>query len=274
MKYKNIVVISHRRSGTHLTMDSIRNNFPSYRIESRSHKFMTLDFITNHYKEAMISLDEFKKNIWDSPHIFFTHTSADVNRFYDNDPQKMAFINKLFDNSKLIYVHRDGRDVMTSLFYYGKKFMPEIADLSFSEFIRMKNNFDFSTYAGTLNRVEYWKYHVESWLNNNDVLHLCFEDYKSDFEGTINKIANFIEVSPPKKITTMTRKAPPKYLSSNKLYNRLNAIYLHRIAKKKYQPYFFRKGKSGDHKNHFNEKDYEFFFGITGELMKKLGHEE
>ncbi len=83
-------------------MDSIRNNFPQYRIESRSHKFMTLDFITDHYKDAMIPLDEFEKDVWESPHIFFTHTSADVERFYDYNPQKMTFINKLFDKSKLI----------------------------------------------------------------------------------------------------------------------------------------------------------------------------
>ncbi len=254
-------------------MDSIRNNFPQYRIESRSHKFMTLDFITDHYKDDMIPLDEFEKDVWESSHIFFTHTSADVDRFYDNNPQKMTFINKLFDNSKLIYVHRDGRDVMTSLFYYGKKYMPEIADLTFSKFIRMENNFDFRSYEGKLNRVEYWKFHVESWLDNKDILHLCFEDYKNDFEGTINKISDFIEIAPPKKITTMTRKAPPKFLSNNKLYNRLNAIYLHKIVKKKYQPYYFRKGKSGEYKNHFTEKDYDFFYEITGQMMQKLGYE-
>lgn len=234
---------------------------------------MTLDFITDHYKEAMIPLDEFEKDVWDSPHIFFTHTSADVDRFYDYNPQKMTFINKLFNNSKLIYVHRDGRDVMTSLFYYGKKYMPEIADLTFSEFIQMENNFDFRSYEGTLNRVEYWKFHVESWLNNKYVLHLCFEDYKRDFKGTINKIADFIELALPKKIKTMIRKAPPRFLSNNKLYNRLEAIYLHKIAKKKYQPYFFRQGKSGDYKNHFSEKDYEFFYNIAGQLMQKLGYE-
>ncbi len=58
----------------------------------------------------------------------------------------------------------------------------------------------------------------------------------------------------------MTRKAPPKFLSNNKLYNRLNAIYVHKIVKKKYQPYYFRQGTSGDYKNHFIEKDYKNFY--------------
>ncbi|MEE9571668.1 MAG: hypothetical protein V3W20_01315, partial [Candidatus Neomarinimicrobiota bacterium] len=59
----------------------------------------------------------------------------------------------------------------------------------------------------------------------------------------------------------------------NKLYKRLNAIYLHKIVKKKYQPYYFRQGTSGDYKNHFIEKDYKSFYNIAGDLMRKLGYE-
>lgn len=253
-------------------MDSIRNNFPLYRTESRSHKYMTLDFITDHYKDAMIPLDDFTKDIWDSPHIFFTHTSSDVSRFYDYNPKKVEFINRLFDNSKIIYVHRDGRDVMTSLYYYGKKFMPEIAELSFSDFIRMENNFDFSSYEGTLNRVEYWKYHVESWISNDQIMHVSFEDYQTDFDNTILRTAKHLELDPPDKITKMARKAPPSYITKNKLLMRLFESYNFRFSKKKYQPYYFRKGKSGDYLNHFTEDDYTFFYGITNNLMNQLGY--
>lgn len=231
---------------------------------------MTLDFITDHYKDAMIPLDEFTKDIWDSPHIFFTHTSADVNRFYNNHPKKLDFINKLFDNSKIIYVHRDGRDVMTSLYYYGKKYMPEVADLSFSEFIRMENNFDFGSYEGILNRVEYWKFHVESWLKNKAIMHVSFEDYKNAYEKTIIRTAKYLDLNPPEKIIKMTRHAPPKLLSKNKIFMRLFNSYNYRFSKKKYQSYYFRQGTSGDYKKHFTDKDYDFFYGITKDLMIQL----
>jgi hypothetical protein len=233
---------------------------------------MTLDFITDHYKDAMIPLDEFTKDIWDSPHIFFTHTSFDINRFYDYNSRKIDFINKLFDNSKIIYVHRDGRDVMTSLYYYGKKYMPDVFNLSFSDFIRMENNFDLNSYEGSLNRVEYWKYHVESWLKNQEIMHVSFEDYKNNYENTINRTAKYLELERPKRITKMTRKAPSLFLTKSNYLQKLYNSFNYRFSKKKYQPYYFRKGTSGDYVNHFCDEDYSFFYGITKGLMRELGY--
>ena len=70
----------------------------------------------------------------------------------------------LVESSKIIYIHRDGRDVLTSLYFYAKKYRSEITEMSFSDFIRMDNDFDGDTYQKSLNRIEYWKFHVSNWF--------------------------------------------------------------------------------------------------------------
>lgn len=56
-KNNHIVVISHRRSGTHLTIDAISNNFPFFEKE-----YLNLDHLRSEFKNP-VSLEKFKQEL-------------------------------------------------------------------------------------------------------------------------------------------------------------------------------------------------------------------
>ena len=266
---KNIVVVSHRRSGTHLTIDSIKNNFPIYKDTAHHIKPLTLDRLNSRY-HSTVSLQEFTRNLWLSPHVFKTHAHSDIENFFENCPSNLEFIKNLFSSSKIIYVYRDGRDVMNSLYHYVQSYNDEMKNVSFSEFIRMENNFDSNTYDKKLNRAEYWKFHVSSWLSKENVLYLSFEEFLGDYDQSIKKIADFAELDYPRKILRVVRKPVSKNKIFKRLYNRIHNT----ILGVDYSSIGFRKGKSGDFVNSFNQEDLDYFYSIAGTLMQNLKYDK
>ena len=168
-KNKHVIVASHRRSGTHLTIDAVINNFKVFSQNSKP-VIVTLDHLSSHVPQQKISLRELQKQIASSPCFLKTHAHGNISKFFIGTSYLSAFIHELFQDSKIIVVHRDGRDVLTSLYFYMQGFDQKINDTTLSEFIRMKNTFNEETYASDLDRSSYWKYHEESWLGKQNVL--------------------------------------------------------------------------------------------------------
>jgi Sulfotransferase domain len=164
-------------------------------------------------------------------------------------------------------VHRDGRDVMVSLYHYMKSFREDFADLSFSDFLRMDNELDGEP---TMSRPAYWAHHVATWLSQPNLISIAYESLETDYEATVRNLADFLNI---------------------KLNNTLQAIDLHqpkqvqpianRILKKMglqrekvSSAVAPRKGKSGDWRTHFNDNDLEYFMSEAGEMMRQLGYIE
>ena len=105
MKNKNVLVISHRRSGTHLTIDSIRNNFKAL----RESVYVTLETL-DHAHPDHLSVAEFRQSISDHRRVIKVHYLPDVSEHLASEEARCA--EDVFSQSKQIYVVRNGLHVL------------------------------------------------------------------------------------------------------------------------------------------------------------------
>lgn len=267
-----ILVISHRRSGTHWTIDTVRNNFAS-----TSRTFLTLERLLPWHKDS-ISLDKFQSLLasQDGIPIIKTHLLPTLGAF-TQEPALEGFVHGLLDKSKIVYVYRDGRDVLVSLYHYAKKFNPEIEQISFSDFIRMDDEGSRSVGNGEcISRMEYWRRHVEGWLARPDVLGLQYESLHSNYEESVANIANFLELKPQSNIKKIEL---PKYGNRSSATGKMVAKAMDMLRSMlrpkslgKSSAVLPRKGVVGDWRQHFAEEDLLLFDTVAGDLMRQLGY--
>jgi len=267
---ENIVIVSHRRSGTHLTIDAIQNNFPIYRKESEKIGDLTLERLHQKHKNS-IDIERLRDEYESGYNIFKAHLNPDLKYFDDPDQQKL--IEEIFENSKIIYVYRDGRDVLKSLFTYIKTYNKDYNNIPFSEFLRMDNTYDTDTYEGTMNRVQYWEFHVKGWLEKENILAVSFEDFKYRYADTIKIIENYLGREAEKNLVHVVRKPMPKYIPSTRLTEKLFKIIKKTLFNTDYSSVSFSKGEVGGYKSIYAVKDVQYFDEIAGDLLKKLGYE-
>ena len=118
-----VFVASHRRSGTHLTLDSLVANF-------------------DHFGSGFANFDDDSSK--SDQRLFKTHVdNLEASQMTDK-------------SSKVVYVVRDGRDVLVSLYNYEKSLNQEVRDMNFAEFMRSPNPYNVTKPPMKLNRVEYW----------------------------------------------------------------------------------------------------------------------
>jgi hypothetical protein len=154
---------------------------------------------------------------------------------------------------------------MVSQYYYQKQFDNKSKNQTFSEYIRTTNDFDQTTYQGDKNRVAYWAFHVNSWIEWPNCLLLSFEDIRNDIEAALNKVSHFIDepLNPAVRDVAIRAKAP--FYTFSKLFRKVFRIGIDRSAVK------FRKGRIGDWKEHFSQDDLTFFDEESEELNHRLG---
>jgi len=266
MNKKNIIIASHRRSGTHLTIDSILNNFPIFN-NNEDYIVETLDHLTSHDLKNKMKSEDLKKLMHGKSSLLKTHSTAYIKDFFAGGRVDQKYIENIFDDAKVIYVFRDGRDVLVSLYNYMKSFDKETRGASFHEFIRMVNNFDNDGYEGDVNRVEYWSYHVEGWLNNNDCLFLKFDEIKNDYEKTLCKISEFIGVPLNDNIVDIRRSGVE---ANANYFGRVKEKIKKIVSSNKITSVNFRKGVVGGWKEYFDDNDEAFFEEMSGVLKDRI----
>lgn len=239
----NIFVISHRRSGTHLVIDTIRNNFPAV-----SDAFLTLECLYPQVKPH-IPGPEFEKQLGRGGMIVKTHMDAQLETepFAPLDEMKQLAA-RAAPRTKAIYIYRDGRDVLTSFYHYRAKIGP--VPPSIHEFLQQKVS---DWFPG--NRIEYWVHHVSGWLGRSDVLYVSFEELIRSPESVVAKLAAWIGLPAPQKVANVDL----NQAQANKGVRRSSVLP--------------RKGKIGDFKQLFDEKTTADFNGMAGELMRELGYD-
>ncbi len=240
--YNTILVASHRRSGTHWTIDTIRHNFPTV-----NNKFITLERILPNHPSPM-TIDEFKSGL-EQKHekvIIKTHlTPFEVDEIADNNLKKI--IQFVFETSKIIYVVRDGRDVLNSLFYYTKSFSKKTQEITLMEFFNQDLGKNHT--INKINRVEYWKLHVKKWLTKEDNMFLLkYESLTEKFNNIVQELESYLEI--PKS----------------------QQIYRPELKSKGSSAIFPRKGVVGDYKQNFSEDELVFFNHTVGDLLEDLGY--
>ncbi len=240
--YKYIIIASHRRSGTHFLIDSLFNNFVDIK-----NGYVNLDRLLTTHNENL-SISQFKKIISNRKKtILKTHTFGDFSTFTDKIIS--CFIKEeILPFAKIIYIHRDGKDVLNSLYYYlqskGGKYK------FFSEFIHSKNKFD--NYKTYLNRIEFLREHKNSW-EKRDVFRIEYEYLKNDYNNNLEKIAKYLNLNLNQKIIKIGIK---KY---NILQRGIRRIFPSMFISTAVLP---RKGIIDDWKNNFSEKDLKYYNSI------------
>lgn len=267
-----ILVISHRRSGTHWTIDTVRNNFAS-----TSRTFLTLERLLPWHKDS-VSLDKFQSLLasQNGIPIIKTHLLPTLGAF-TQEPVLEGFVQSLLDKSKIVYVYRDGRDVLVSLYHYAKKFNPEIGQISFSDFIRMDDEGGRGRENGVrVDRMEYWRRHVEGWLARPDVFGLQYENLHSNYEESVANIGDFLGLELQSNIKRIEL---PKYGNRSSTTGRIVAKAMDMLRPVlspkrlgRSSAVLPRKGVVGDWRQYFSDEDLLLFDTVAGELMRKLGY--
>ena len=205
-----ILVSSHRRSGTHFLIDSLRANIQDSVFPN--HRQLPVDFnLGSLFSKDEKILNIFKSLINDNSTVIIkSHLLPEECNMEDPKDKIEEYIKEIYENSKKIYISRDGKDTLVSLY---KFINPPI---SFSQFIREKNDhivreIRSENYFDS-NRVYYWTYHTTRWQLDKTVKQISFSDLSCQFDLTLSNISTFLD-SPI--LSTITKPEIPK----NKLWH-------------------------------------------------------
>jgi hypothetical protein len=252
--YQPIIIASHPRSGTHLTIDLLRRQFAScsarkYPGQSLGSLYCTIEnwlFKDSTAKDIAKGLDRFERPL------IKTHLDPDLTPF-KRYPQ---LHDKLTTNTHKFYVVRDGRQVLCSLHLYMQSFDP-IARCSLSSFLRQN--------VGDVSRVQFWANHVKSWITKPGVKVIKFEQLISNTERVLDYIGSNLGELP----SYQTPLLPPiiksvwhsRWLRLTSMNPGSTAIIGH-----------YKGQKTQKWQTAFTPQDYEFFHQEAGDLLLELGY--
>ncbi|MCY4061342.1 MAG: sulfotransferase domain-containing protein [Chloroflexi bacterium] len=255
-----IVIASHRRSGMQWTIDALRNNSPDINDSYMSLEQMEADH------DAAVPLSKFRRQLlnMDGRVLISVHDLPAADSWQGLDQR--LFVRAVLQHSPTIYVHRDGRDVMVSLYYYMQSFSETVRYQTFAQFLRSEVALNGEESA--LSRPGYWAHHVLSWLQKDSLLALSYSELETDFESTLRKLAAFLQVSLNDGLRPLTTPGPKN--SEPILDNVLGRLGVTR--RRGAAPDQARLGKSGDWRKLFDKRDRDFFAREAGEAMQQLGY--
>ena len=163
-----------------------------------------------------------------------------------------------------VFVYRDPRDVSVSHVFYATKLYPGHGMHAYytEQLDSMEQRIDAAIEGVTepgfelsAIRANYDNY--LAWLDQPDVLCLRFEDLIHQRETALNRILDYLE-------TRGFDDQPPR---DEAVATLASAIQPGRSGT-------FRKGGSGDWRNHFTEHNKAVFRSATGDLLQRLGYED
>lgn len=255
-----IVVATHPRSGTHLTIDLLRRQFEECKGwlwfgETLHHLYLNLDRLDEVTKPEL-TLPKAKNILQraDRP-VVKTHSQPALDRFAG---ENLAFAKSLLRESDIIYVVRDVRDVMCSAHIWKQEYDPS-ARCTLSEFIHQD--------IEGKNRVEAWVEHVEEWTSVHKTHVLQFEDIVSSPESTIDHLADWLQLDP--------LKVKP-YLPDKNEHNGRWADYWRRLTRDFESTAITGRynGKDPqDWEEAFIREDRKFIEQEAGDLLRKMEYE-
>lgn len=215
---KKWLIVSHERSGTEWVIASIiKNLYPDlYQATALRQASWDVDgerFCDPEVMEAFL-LDNTR------PRSKLIYGNAGTTMIGEGNVYKVPFKShhaynffepiwgRILDQFHVVYVMRDGRDVMTSMWHHGwddAGFMPKA--FSVQQFIRLQPTPEMGRYHGDYfveNMSDRWAKHIASWCGIPDVLYVSYEELSYRYEDTIKRIAYYADeqicsdiVSPP-----------------------------------------------------------------------------
>jgi len=264
---RRLVLATHRRSGTHLTIDLLRKQFPEFRSRKRLgeplHRlYVTLEMLN---RKGMISDRVLGRSLTEHHAVSIMRRAArpiikthSMPGFDDWRPQFTPFLDELLRDADIYYIYRDGRDVLASLHPYMQYFHPP-ARCPFSTFLRQEVN--------GVNHVQAWAQHVRAWLDQPGVRTLRFEDIVNDTRAVVERLGRELNVEPqyiepllPRRLRNIWESRALRFISTcpepgtilSDGYNRRVKVDWHQTM---------------------TRADREFFHEQAGDVLIRLGYE-
>ena len=267
-------------------MDALGNNFACFQSDAGVREHLTLDTLFEPHDaggDRALAV-EYEHRI-STPHVWKTHAAWPLGDAFAATAADGSLLDKLLPNAKTIFVYRDGRDTLVSLYTYRCRHDPNYRDVSFSEFIREINDYDDARSPRPLNRVAYWAWLVGTWLDapaSAEVLTVGFDDFLTDFRGTIRRFEAWLgeEALPAVRNPVLSASRPPHpvwaFVDGRLSRGRLTKM-AHRLAARRRgvssTAVEFNRGTSGQWRDHFSAEDLEFFEAHAGAVQSRLGFE-
>lgn len=196
----------------------------------------------------------------------------------------------LTKNKNIVYLLRDGRDVIISLYFHQllwnekNKLSPKDVNyhrsqVPFSDYENIKENlaeFIKYTFEANPSKIQHFTY-MGNWYEYNmawlremescpNIVMVKYEDLLANTENTLRNLLSGL------------LKVDSKMLDTEKIQGVVNKFSFENQAKRKKGEEnvnsFLRKGIHGDWKNYFGEKEKELFKFYTKDLLVKLNYEK
>lgn len=255
---KPISIISHERSGTHLTIDNLICFFCGTGKKreilnlSKNYSYWDIDHIAWEGRPLFDKLQRYIK-LKGSTQILKTHMKKQS--LTSDLPENLKYIKIIIENSIRIYVVRDGRDVMSSFHNYVKYYDKYTG--TFHQFLNDKVR------GSTTNSVERWRDHVSGWLSDDGVLMIKFEEMLSDQSVVLEKISKHCNLTRNNKAIR-----PIKIIHSRNLRFALRMLGLQKSS-----AVLPGNGCVNKWQQKFSQEDKALFKHYAGELLIRLGYE-
>ena len=260
-----VIVASYRRSGTHLTIDSLINNGLGVH-----ESYVNLDRLGSGHPHPLSATDfesELAKGGGKTV-VLKTHTP---HRSQIETVEEAALLDRLMADSRLIYVYRDPRDVMVSLWHFRLSFDPDYANQSsFSEHVERN--------------IERWRKHVEYWLERG-VPMVRFEDWADDYPRTLERTLLILGLERRPEVINVydaTDASREGRAGIKKIRDRLRSLAGrmperpggHASRRPKLTGIARRSGRIGDWRSMFDEKDLALVRDVLGDFLDRLGYQQ
>ena len=176
------------------------------------------------------------------------------------------------DDSPVIYLVRDGRDVMVSYFFYINAFTKKKRLALKKHFWEVASHkFGVSKIETSLKRSGFhrflrqhaseWANHVNTWIARNPTAVVRYEDLHTVPKETLDSLMMRLNAQ---VLSDIILKAVEMFN-----FQRLTG----RQSGEEDRKSFFRKGIVGDWKNHFSKRDLDCFQHEAGDTLEMLGYQ-
>jgi hypothetical protein len=244
------------RAGTHLTLDLLRRNLPALAARYRN-----LDELARGHR-SHVSLAAFRARLAaeSGVPILKSHATPGLEEFAA-DAEVHAYVKDLLARSRIVYVLRDGRDVLVSLYHYTRSFDREASRQSFADFLRSGDGyFRHCPELAGLDRVSAWRRHVELWLAQPGVCRVAYRELVGDPEGALRRLAGELGLPVAEPIEPV---GLPRRDLWSRIARRLRQLADPRHASTAIQP---GPGRLGDGARWFTPEDEAYFAARAGPL--------
>ncbi|NET39530.1 MAG: sulfotransferase domain-containing protein [Cyanothece sp. SIO1E1] len=255
---KGVLISTFMRSGTHLTIDFIRKNFPTFRTSKRifqnsTHLYFVLDTISDfwggHEQHRRDCLGFLQRSRYP---IFKAHF-LEPNLGHFNDYPAMQTL--LVERCKTVYVTRNLFRVLPSLWAFFET--AKLKNPSMSSIVESRDNF-VTEYA------QKWKKHVDSWSETKGTLLIRFEDTVADPDSVAAKLASHLGESLPS--SSGKDLLPPKN-SSTFFHRIINYVHPNPLSSE------IRPSRSASKKPFvLTESEKQSCLEIAGATLERLGY--